>query len=439
MLPVQVSRARCGTLVALTLLLAACDRPGVHLVQPGGAGSSTSALVLRAEISELTGASGEDLGWAAGVPDTEFTLLRVRDFQPIAQTDGVADPVGVASFEGVQSGLHWVTAFRRLESVEAEALPEEWPVAALAWGGKVSVSGLVDTSVALRPPRADGLVISEIHASTPPPWETNGSYYGGQYLELHNNGTVTRYLDGMLLGVAYHSFKDSSRSGHHSCVATAPVRADPEGIWTGYVLRFPGAGTEHAVAPGQTVVVAASASDHRDVHADLLDLTTADFEVRPVDLAFADNPAAPDLEDIGPQRFPPQMFLIGRPWFLASATELTALPSRLDPGHSAGLPVEATTLLRIPREQVVDVALVWWDNAGAYAPSGPRPICRDPVNPVFDAVPGGFLRSQEPHLSAQRRAVLARDGRVVLLDTDISALDFIRHSPTPGTIPQPGG
>jgi hypothetical protein len=104
-----------------------------------------------------------------------------------------------------------------------------------------------------------------------------------------------------------------------------------------------------------------------------------------------------------------------------------------DPGATGDVVFE---FLRIPRENLLDVAFIWWDNAGQYTESGGNPICRDPVNPVFDAVPGGFGTGHQSALSAQRRPVRARDGRVMVLDTDVSAVDFLMLPKTPGSLPE---
>jgi hypothetical protein len=85
---------------------------------------------------------------------------------------------------------------------------------------------------------------------------------------------------------------------------------------------------------------------------------------------------------------------------------------------------------------VIDVAMIWWDNAGQYTELGGSPICLDPINPMFDAVPGGFDTLENAELTAQRRVVRARDGRIVFLDTNVSAIDFVMRERTIGGVPE---
>lgn len=415
------------------VLLLGCDRGDVSLLDPGDSVPEANSLSLKLVLSGESGVLPASFGWPDGVPGVDVTLLRVRDLQDIGRTEGVTDAAGSVGFERLSRGLQWVTGFRWLEGAEEEALPVEWPVAVLAGGGKVPVTGATDTILALRPPWLGTMVISEVAAGIPDQFETGGGYYGSLYLELFNNGATTVFLDGMLLGKGYEAFFDYSRFGHHACVDSEPMRVDPEGLWAARIWRFPGAGDQFPVSPGEAVVVAVSATDHTDIHPAMLDLTGADFEFLPSDLPFADNPTAPNLEDVGPEPFIYQAFFgTFNNWFLAAPTDIEILPRESDP--AAGSALGVYEYVRIPTQNLLDVVHIWWDNAGSYTPNGADPICEDPTNPAFDAVPGGFDTLHQPEISAQRLVVRARDGRIVLLDTDVSALDFVMQARTPGWI-----
>jgi len=265
-----------------------------------------------------------------------------------------------------------------------------------------------------------------------------GGYQGSMYVELYNNSEAVVHLDGMLLGQFYHWFKDLSHNHHHGCAETESMRVDPEGLWAANFFRFPGSGSEHPVAPGQVVLIAVSAADHRGVHPELLDLSHADFEFRPEDwFGSPENHAVPNMIDVGPQPVLAR-YLNGSTnifWFLAESVDLESLPRMRDPGAGAG--AFQFDYARIPRERVLDAAAIWRDQTGVFAPGGGVPLCNHAVHPVFDAVPGGFVHHSEYTISAQRRTVLTRDGRTVLLDTNVSAFDFTRGERTPGWIPDP--
>ena len=55
------------------------------------------------------------------------------------------------------------------------------------------------------------------------------------YFELYNNSDSTVYLDGKLWGLGFEWQYDFSA---WPCAQTEPVRNDPDGIWTRFVLRF---------------------------------------------------------------------------------------------------------------------------------------------------------------------------------------------------------
>jgi len=413
---------RFWLVVALTFLLA-CDRGEVNLVEPALGPSDADELSVSIRLAD-----------GSEVPEAYVELNRVRDYQAIETRLAHSDGSGLARFEDLPSGMQWVSVFKHYTGSAAESLPDEWPVAAVAAGAKVLVDGPTDTVLVARPPKIGTLLISEVYAATPDPFESGGSYYGSLYVEVYNNGPEVSFLDGVLLGKGYSSFFDDSRFGHHACADSEPMRVDPDGYWASKFWRFPGSGAEYPIGPGEAMVIAVSAIDHREIHSSMLDLTNADFEFRPADLAFPDNPVAPDLQDVGPEQFIVQAFFgTSGNWFLASPTDLESLPRQRDPASGDFVGEE---FLRIPKGDILDVIHIWWDNAGGYTQVGPSPICLHPTNPLFDALPGGFETLKDPYLSAQRRVVTARDGRVVLLDSNVSAVDFHMTTRTPGFVPE---
>lgn len=268
--------------------------------------------------------------------------------------------------------------------------------------------------------------------ASPPPWETGGTYHGSKFFELYNNGGQTAYLDGMLLAHAYAFWRELGSFGHHRCSVTEPMRSDAEGVWTDVIWQFPGSGSDHPVAPGETVLIAVAAADHTGVHSTTLDLSNADFELDPA-AAGADNPAAPNLGNVGPRLGGTIVGwgLNGGEAFyvLASPVDVAGLPLRRDPGTD-----KDWRFRRIPADRILDVAVIWWDTSEAEVSI--TPPCKDPVHPSFDRLPGGYLRSGavEPTLSASRRTVELRGGGSALLDTNTSKVDFYRSERTPGWI-----
>jgi hypothetical protein len=210
------------------------------------------------------------------------------------------------------------------------------------------------------------------------------------------------------------------------------MRNDSAGVWSIIMWRIPGAGTDHPLAPGAAAVLAFAAADHTRIHPSMLDLSDAEFEFGLK--GVADNPAAANLELLGPQ-VPgavarTSLSIIDALWFIAAPGDVATFPKAFDPGF-ADRKVE---YWRVPRELLLDVAYIWWDPTGSCCiPWDPVP-CHDPVHPDFDRLPGGFVSEFDLYHSAQRRSVVI-DGRRRLLDTQTSAVDFIMAERTPGWLP----
>jgi hypothetical protein len=398
-----------GWAVAAALLSIGCDPGEVTVSRPSLTGVSGHVLDVRVVRD----------GEAVEGADVRHVRVDVRD---MVWAEGSTDSAGLARFEDV-SGFLWVIA--------------EWEGAdGRIWGGgeKIRMPGSGDASldVPVFPPRRGGVVISEIYMQAPDAWETGAFYYQySKYIELANNSDRTVHLDGMVLGKAYTLWSLAS-SWPDVCADNEAVRNDPEGVWSHVHWRIPGSGTEHPLAPGEVALIAVIAADHREIHPTMLDISNAHFEIGLADVA--DNPAAPNLEWLGPRLFRNSMLLLNRTfWLVADPLEVSELPTYDDPtgvlGGNAPQP-----LRRIPAESIQDVAFIHWDQTGGYSQSPPWTPCRDPVHPSFDRIPGGFLTGNHLLVSAQRRRVTV-DGRSVLLDTNVSAVDFHRAERTPGWLP----
>jgi hypothetical protein len=291
----------------------------------------------------------------------------------------------------------------------------------------------LEVVIPLRTPRTTGVAISEVAIGFPFSGETGGQAYQlGQYIELANLGEEVVYLDGMLVGRAYHWWTNTEQYGHHRCADTESMRNDPDGIWSQTMWRFPGSGTEHPLLPGEAAMIAVVAADHRPVHPSLLDLSAARFEFGWP--GYADNPSAANLIRLGPSEST-GLGAVDPFWFVASPTDFDALPEALDPGAGNGNAGSAPQPhRRVPREAIQDVAFLWNDNTGSYSGILPSPPCTDPVHVSFDAIPGGFQKSNDLYRSRQRRRVTV-EGRSILLDTNTSQVDFMLAERTPGWLP----
>lgn len=132
---------------------------------------------------------------------------------------------------------------------------------------------LIDTIYTLAASALPGIKINEIYYCGP---ENNQFYFYDQFIELYNSSDQVLYLDGIIVCRIYHM-----------------------STWVTYIFQFPGepvVGREYPIYPGQFVVLAQDAIDHRKIIPKSIDLSNADWEfVNALDFGDWDNPAVPNL------------------------------------------------------------------------------------------------------------------------------------------------
>ena len=141
---------------------------------------------------------------------------------------------------------------------------------------------------------SSGIAINEIYSAGP---LNDSFFFFDQFLELYNASDSTRYLDGMLV------MRVSGNSEGLGPGADEGADGDIDGVT--YIFQFPGlpGGTEHALKPGQFMVLAVDAVNHKAQWASSVDLSKADWEFynqfSPDDI---DNPNVPNLINIRSDR-----------------------------------------------------------------------------------------------------------------------------------------
>lgn len=163
------------------------------------------------------------------------------------------------------------------------------------------VSGriLIDT-IYVSPVSSRGIVINEIYAAGP---VNNIFYFYDQFIELYNGSDSVQYLDGMII------MRVSGNNEGKGPGADEDDDGDIDGVV--YAFKFPGNPGEKniPIRPGQFIVCAVDAVDHRKMISTSIDLSNADWEFynqfSPEDI---DNPNVPNLINMFPHRT--QDFLI---------------------------------------------------------------------------------------------------------------------------------
>lgn len=407
----------------ITIVSGSCESPTIELYDEGTDDPQdvpTRVLEVHvsmdAEASELASA----LGWETGIPGVEVKI------QPLGTREWITagtDAAGVVRFEDVHSGGYRLAASRVLEAGEAADAGVE--VSAFGGGKVVRVASAADReeSLILRADEGEGLMFSELGLMNPFPWEISGAVTGGAFIEIYNGSNQTVFLDGWILGVSYPHWRDSARS----CEATEPLRLPPEGLHARLFQAFPGTGGDHPLQPGDVVVIAYGAADHRPVHPGFPDLSGADFEI--LAEGGTDNPGVPNMEDIGLEWWPRFALFASQPFFLARPVDPDALPTLEDPS-------DGRTYVRFPDWSIVDVV-------GMAAPLASEPDtrhCGNMLRPELNSLefPSPTWGHGKPEATIQRKGLrTAPDGRVILQNTRTAAVDFVMDYRNLGAVRRP--
>lgn len=128
------------------------------------------------------------------------------------------------------------------------------------------------------------LVLSEIYVCGP---TGSGLYYHDKYIEVYNNSDSVLYLDKIIVALVYvNSYLGIS-------YVNDPTYVHSKTIWT-----FPGNGRDYPIQPGQYIVCAEDAIDHRLNAPQSVDLSRANFEFYKDDAPDIDNPNIPNMVKI---------------------------------------------------------------------------------------------------------------------------------------------
>lgn len=409
-----MARSRLEAFSIAVLAVGAC-LSGTDLVSPPIVPPTTITLAFHADSEDLATAAA--LGWAGGIPGVTVTLA--------PEDSGTGAPVqlpgsdsGTVTLDSLAGGRYVVDAVRWLtDSERAQLPPGDDAVGFVARVELSTATAAARLPVRLVASRRRGIVISEwaFHA--------HGYQYGG-FLALYNNADTTVYVDGIIIARGFELAYDYPNS---PCSDYLSVTNDPTTIWTRFLQEFPGSGRDYPVAPGQTIVIATDAIDHRPLTQDGIDLRSANFEFTgPPDV---DNPAVPNMVDVGVINL-----AHGLRWAPLAVVVAVALPANVATlPRGRPTPESATDWVRLPREIMVDVLWIRSNYAGSEYVECPRL-----VHSNFDRA-GAAMRGTdeivEVRFSVSRRVLPDLvNGRRVLQHTRTGNADFIRTLRHPGTV-----
>jgi hypothetical protein len=362
-------------------------------------------------------AAAQAVGWVAGAIPGAEVILAAADTASTWSRTLVSDSSGNVQLEGVPAGDYLLQVRRLLDEGERAAVHGVADVVGFVHRGTFGVRpGTATQQLRVSASRRGSLVLSELKMSADEIPGERFPYQRGHYIEIYNNADSTIYLDGKVLAEGFFTWEDYPTQ---TCAQNRVMRVDPLGIWSGQAMQFPGSGRDHPLAPGRTAVIALDAIDHRAFAPGAPDLSNADFESR--GLADVDNPAVPDMIDVG-LRSPPAgpQFRPGSTILIADVLDFGSLPR----GTTS---TSSLQWARVPTEKILDVTMF-----NSPIPTD-LPLCPDLYHPVHHSGPLPF--SAEWNLSAHRRPLTNIGGHVVLQNTRSTSADWFIDTPRPGALP----
>jgi hypothetical protein len=238
------------------------------------------------------------------------------------------------------------------------------------------------------------IVISEISACGPP---GSGLYYHDKYVEVYNQSDSVQYLDGLLVVVVFVN----SYLG-------IQYRDDPVYVHSKSIWKFPGSGKEFPILPGQFVVCAEDAIDHRINAPNSVDLSHVEFEFYKDDAPDVDNPNVPNMIKIYQDS--------GNDWLIGG--ENGAIVISNCPGDSI---IPWGDQFEIPIQSVLD---------GVEYMKDPTRLDLKILSPAIDAGSTGSIQFYTG--KSMERKTSSDSPRRILKDDNNSTLDFdINPHPTP--------
>lgn len=312
-----------------------------------------------------------------------------------------SDSNGVIKIKGIISDKYIITVTRNMSSGEMEFIGGTTVRLVKLVNKKTRILELNAASPAnidLEMDMMEGgspIVISEIYACGP---QGSGLYYHDKYVEVFNQSDSVLYLDKMMIAIVY----TNSNTGLH-------YRDDPEFIHSKSIWIFPGNGTDYPIQPGQFVLCAEDAIDHRMNAPNSVDLSQADFEFYKDDAPDIDNPAIPNMIKI--------YQTAGNDWLIGGETGSLVLSN-----YSADSLLPFDDQFLIPYRSVFD---------GVEYKADPTKLDKKILNEGIDAGCTGGIQFYTG--KSMERILISDSKRKILKDENNSSVDFmIINAPSPG-------
>ena len=386
------------------------------------------------------------------VADAKITL---RNVQTGAEYVMQTNENGKSIFENVLPGNYDITVSISLTPTQYELYFGFPP----ADNENIDFNGIAEnvtintthTSISIELDSADileGLVIKQIHYGGS--HTQQGASFRDQFVEIYNNSNEIIYADGLLFAQLFgnntatnESFTLPSRQYDWSQAEgnTKGEAANTDYVYADYIYRIPGTGMQYPIQPGESIVIAATAINHKANYTDndgneiniqnpdlTIDLSNADFEANLTSFTGNNyrydiqNPAVPDLEIVhfaqGQDMVLDSQGRDGYIIFRATADEISGYSIVKHPK-----PGESRMSVQIPNTKIIDGVDTTRDLGNNLVPKK--------LISTIDAGKTYLLQGAYTSTSVIRKTAKTINGRIVLQDSNNSTEDFVNIKATP--------
>jgi hypothetical protein len=235
-----------------------------------------ATIVVRAMWNTTGNEAAPSLG-----PLANAKVVLISEYGSMVRT---TDASGVLTLEHMPASTYSISV-RRPHPLDANIQLIGSAVGVVVGPGQVAADTILAKAIS-----SSGIAINEIYAAGP---VNSMFFFYDQFVELYNASDSVRYLDGMLIS------RMSGNGDGAGPGADEGLDGDIDGVT--YIFRFPGlpGETNHPIRPGQFVVLAVDAVNHKSLFPNSFDLSGADWEFynqySPEDV---DNASVPNLINI---------------------------------------------------------------------------------------------------------------------------------------------
>ncbi len=242
---------------------------------------------------------------------------------------------------------------------------------------------------------------------------TKTNYFYEQFYEIYNNSDEIVYLDSLCISNVFP-------------ISGVPAQFDPsldDYLFGMSVWMIDGTGKDVPLNPGNSIVIAMSGRNHKEVNESLLDLSTADYEtyVEKIDGAVPlDYPVPNMISAFWQQSASVKQWLTS---VMGSGMVIYKLPYAFDPNDIAQPlnPTNKTVYVKIPKSAVLDAVDCLRDDTKYNEKRFPASL--DAGYTTVKATYNG--------MSVSRKILqTTADGRIIFQDTNNSSEDFeVQNNP----------